>query len=310
VKLSTRSSAPRFNTATALSALALVVTACGAGNTSREADDAATTASSPTATPTPSPAAPVATAPAATLTPDEDGFALLYRDDFNTLDLSRWQLMTHSWGSNLALFSSQTVTAADGLLTIRLLPAPAGTVDGSGAAKTFLGAEVRSSATLTYGRVRARAKLATGSAVVSALVTIYTPWPADNWNEFDMEFLGADPSNCQFNSQVYTGPPTTPPVTQAVSPTPDVHMEPLGFDASADFHVYTIEWTPTEAKYLVDDEVRFTWTKNIALMTLPQNVLLTIWASSATSWAGAVTEATGAAFAIYDYVELYQYTGG
>jgi beta-glucanase (GH16 family) len=235
-------------------------------------------------------------------------FTLLFRDDFETLDQTRWQLMTHSWGSNLALFSPQTATTENGLLLIRLLPAPQGTVDPDGVAKQFLGAEVRSRDTLTYGRVRARIKFASGSAVISSLVTIYTPWPADNWNELDVECLGASPSGLQYNAQVYTGPPTTPPVTTPVSPTPDVFTDTLPFDPSVDFHVYTIEWTPSGARFVVDDEVRHTWTRNINLMTLPQNVLLTIWASSSAAWAGAVNEATSEAAATYDWVELHSYT--
>jgi beta-glucanase (GH16 family) len=156
--------------------------------------------------------------------------------------------------------------------------------------------------------VRTRAKLAGGSAVVSSLVTIYTPWPADNWNELDIECLGKDPSHVQFNAQVYTGPPVQAPVTQSVSPTQDPRLEALGFDASQDYHVYTIEWTPAGASFAVDDAVRFTWTRNIKLMTLPQNVLLTIWASSTASWAGPVTDATSAASATYDWIELYSYS--
>jgi endo-1,3-1,4-beta-glycanase ExoK len=143
-------------------------------------------------------------------------FVLLFRDDFDSLDTSRWQLMTHSWAGNLAKFAAAPVSVNDGVLTSTLLDAPAGTVDG-GETTLFLGAEVRSFATLTYGRVRARIRFARASAVVSSLVTIYTPWPADNWNELDVESLGAEPSRVQFNSMVYTGPlpaPTTP-----VSPT-------------------------------------------------------------------------------------------
>ena len=75
-----------------------------------------------------------------------------------------------------------------------------------------------------------------------------------------------------------------------------------------DFHTYTIEWTPEEAWFFVDDELRRHWTKNIQLMDLPQNVLLTIWASNSPGWAGAVTNETTGAVATYDWVELYQYT--
>jgi endo-1,3-1,4-beta-glycanase ExoK len=248
------------------------------------------------------------TAGAATTPPKEESFHLLFRDDFETLDAARWQLMTHSWDSNLALFSTTAARVEDGALRISLTPAPEGTVDDSGKAKAFLGAEVRSLDTLTYGRVRARAKLAAGSAVVSSIVTIYTPWPADNWNELDIEHLGFKPTDVQLNTMVYTGPALTPPVATSVTPTPDPQIKALGFDPSMDFHVYTIEWTPSSARFLVDDVLLREWTARIDLMTLPQNVLLTIWASGSAGWAGPVTEDTGKASAVYDWVELYQFT--
>jgi hypothetical protein len=232
-------------------------------------------------------------------------FSLLFRDDFETLDTKRWKLMTHSWEGNLAKFAAKSASVADGELSIALLEAPAGTVDG-GETKPYLGAEVRSVATLKYGRVRARAKFAQGSAVVSALVTIYTPWPADNWNELDIECLGKEPSSVQFNTMVYTG--TLPAASTPVSPTQQPHNYDLGFDSSADYHVYQIEWTPSGVVFSVDDKEAYTWNKRIGLMTLPQNVLLTIWASSSSSWAGAVDDTTLGAKAVYDWIELYEYT--
>jgi beta-glucanase (GH16 family) len=252
--------------------------------------------------------ASASTAGAAAMPPKEERFRLLFRDDFETLDLARWQLMTHSWDGNLALFSTTAATVEDGTLRISLAPAPEGTVDDSGKAKSFLGAEVRSVDTLTYGRVRARAKLAAGSAVVSSIVTIYTPWPADNWNELDIEHLGFKPTDVQLNTMVYTGPALTPPVATSVTPSADPQIKALGFDPSVDFHEYTIEWTPSSARFLVDDVLLREWTARIDLMTLPQNVLLTIWASGSPGWAGPVTEDTGKASAVYDWVELYQLT--
>jgi endo-1,3-1,4-beta-glycanase ExoK len=239
--------------------------------------------------------------------PNEADFKLLFRDDFDTLDTTRWQLMTHSWDTNIALFSPSAALIEDGAMRITLTPAPEGTVDDMGKAKSFLGAEVRSVATLTYGRVRARAKLATGSAVVSSIVTIYLTWPFDNWNELDIEHLGFKPTDVQLNSMVYTGPALTPPVTTSVKPTEDPLIKPLGFDPSVDFHVYTIEWTPTSARFSIDDTLLREWTAHIDLMTLPQNVLLTIWASGSPGWAGPVTADTGKASATYDWVELYQW---
>jgi endo-1,3-1,4-beta-glycanase ExoK len=234
-------------------------------------------------------------------------FSLLYRDDFEQLDATRWQLMTHSWDSNLALFSDQTATIEDGQLVIRLLRAPEGTVDASNKPKPYLGAEVRSADTLTYGRVRARVKFAPGSAVVSSLVTIYTPWPADDWNELDIECLGSAPARLQLNTMVYTGAPVAPPVTSSVAPTQEPFKPTLDFDPTADFHVYEVEWTPASARFSVDGALLYTWTKHIERLRLPQNVLLTIWASSSASWAGPVGDDTALAQARYDWVELYTY---
>jgi endo-1,3-1,4-beta-glycanase ExoK len=275
---------------------------------------AATQIAPPLSSPAPSevasvdPSVPASTVAAGPAAPALQGpFTLLFRDEFESLDLSRWQLMTHSWDSNIALFSEQSPSVENGQLALRLLAAPEGTVDDQGNAKSFLGAEVRSFDTLTYGRVRARVRFARASAVVSALVTIYTPWPADDWNELDIECLGVDSTRAQFNAQVYTGEPVQAPVTNSVSPTQDPHSEALGFDSSEDFHIYTIEWTPSGASFWVDDVLRHTWTERIELMKLPQNVLLTIWASNNSNWAGDVVAETTDAVSVYDWVELWEY---
>jgi len=42
-------------------------------------------------------------------------------------------------------------------------------------------------------------------------------------------------------------------------------------------------------------------------MNLPQNILLTIWASNSASWAGAVDGTTVGSKAVYDWVEVYEY---
>jgi endo-1,3-1,4-beta-glycanase ExoK len=233
-------------------------------------------------------------------------FTLRFRDEFDELDPTRWQVMDHSWEGNLALFSAEMVSTSGGNLKVSLRNAPEGTEDSTGSPKSFLGAEVRSVDTLTYGRVRARAKFARGSAVVSALAGIYTPWPADNWNELDIEQLGKLPESVQFNTLVYTGALPAPRVP--VTPSQEPYLHDLEFDATADFHVYAFEWTPEGAAFSIDDRAAYRWTKRIHLMTLPQNVLLSIWASSSEGWAGPVTAATGQASAQFDWIELYDYS--
>ena len=152
-------------------------------------------------------------------------------------------------------------------------------------------------------------RFAKGSGVVSALVLIYTPWPADNWNEIDIEHLGKQSDTAQLNCQVYTGAPTTPPVTTSVSPTQDPVTATLGFDSEADFHVYTIEWTPTDVRFLSDGTLLRSWSTEIARMTLPQNILFTIWASSAASWAGALGSDSAPTTAEVDWIKVYSFNG-
>jgi beta-glucanase (GH16 family) len=230
-------------------------------------------------------------------------FELAWRDDFDTFDGARWQLMTHSWDTNLAQFSTTNVRVENGIAALQLTSEPS---DGT---KPFRGVEMRSVEALTYGKVVARAKLARGSGVVSSLVLIYTPWPADDWNELDIEYLGRYADRMQFNAMVYLGPPTTPPATQSVTPTQYPELAPLGFDPSADFHVYAMEWTPAQARFSVDGQVLHTWNTEISRLRRPMNILLTIWASAAADWAGPIDASTAPVAAEYDWLEVYRYTG-
>jgi endo-1,3-1,4-beta-glycanase ExoK len=228
-------------------------------------------------------------------------FQLAWQDDFDAFDSSRWQLMTHSWDSNLAQFSTTNTSFANGIASLLLTPEPADTV------KPFRGVEMRSRDTLTYGKVESRIRFAKGSGVVSSLVLIYTPWPADDWNELDVEFLGRYTDRAQLNVMTYNGPPTVPPVTQSVTPTQSPQITTLAFDPSADFHVYAMEWTPTEARFVIDGEVVRTWTAQISRLRLPQNILLTIWASNAASWAGPIEPTTAPTSADYDWIKVYDW---
>jgi endo-1,3-1,4-beta-glycanase ExoK len=244
---------------------------------------------------------PESVAPVSPPIPAEGGgtFHLLWQDDFDHFDRSRWRLMTHSFPTNLAVFSASNTRFDNGVVYLDLKRAP------GDEAKPFRGVEMRSIQALTYGRVEARARLARGSGVVSSLVTIYTPWPADDWNELDFEFLGAFRDQIQTNAMTYTGPPVSRPVKKAVSPMADPQMISLPFDPSADFHVYTIEWTPAGARFLIDDKPVRAWTEGIGRMKLPQNILLTIWASDAEGWAGEINDATAPTSAAFDWVRAY-----
>src|SRR6476661_6411458 len=141
-----------------------------------------------------------------------DVFTLSWQDDFDTLDNSAWQLQTFTFGGNEAQFTPQNAAVANGVLTISLTPNPNSTTE------PYWGVEMRSAKTLTYGKVSARMRFAAGSGVVSGLVLFYTPYPNCNWNEIDIEHLGASSNTSQLNCQVYLGTPS-PNCTTSVSPT-------------------------------------------------------------------------------------------
>ena len=231
-----------------------------------------------------------------------DSFALAWQDDFDTLDTSLWQAQSFTWEGNQAQFTPQNVSVADGKLTIALTNAP------SGATKPYLGVELRSTKTLTYGKVSASMRFAKGSGVVSGLVLFYTPYPNCDWNEIDIEHLGNSSDASQLNCMIYTGTPATS-CTTSVTPTQDPQVVNLGFDAESAFHQYDIEWTPAGVKFFMDGTLLRTWTANISRLKLPLNVLLTIWASNSADWAGALNAASAPTSAEVDWIKVYGWKG-
>ncbi len=229
-------------------------------------------------------------------------FVLDWEDNFDSFDSSKWSLQTHTWDGNLAQFSTQNTKVASGILSINL------TREASDATKPYRGVEMRSVKTLTYGKISARVRFAKGPGVVTGLVAIYTPWPAGDWNEIDIEHLGKSPTAVQLNCMYYAGTPIANPTT-SVKPTEDPQMVSLGFDVEAGFHQYDVEWTPAGVKFIINGTLQRTWTAQIAKMKLPQNILFTIWASSSADWAGAISSATIPTSAEIDWIKVYSWKG-
>jgi len=231
-----------------------------------------------------------------------DQFVLSWSDDFDTLDPSSWQLQNFTFGGNAAQFTPQNAAVANGILTISLTPNPNSTTE------PYWGVEMRSAKTLTYGKVSARMRFAAGSGVVSGLVLFYTPYPNCNWNEIDIEHLGASSSTSQLNCQVYLGTPAAT-CTTSVAPTQDPQVVNLGVNAETDFHQYDIEWTPAGVSTFIDGMLLRTWTKHADLLNLPETILFTIWASTAASWAGPLNATSAPTSADIDWIKVYDWTG-
>ena len=212
-------------------------------------------------------------------------FTLMWQEDFDSLNPARWEKGTHTWNENLAEFASENITFADGVMTLHLTGKPT-------AERKYSGAEYRTKESYLYGKFVVRMKAAPGSGVISSFFTFHDPPDDPTWNEIDIEFLGKDTSVIQFNPWWGWWPNCEPKIYD------------LPFDAADDFHEYTFEWTPDRILWTVDGKVYHVVTENVA--NLPQKIMMNIWISSNTDWAGPFNPAALPSAAQYDYVKYYR----
>jgi endo-1,3-1,4-beta-glycanase ExoK len=137
------------------------------------------------------------------------------------------------------------------------------------------GASYKSQDLYHYGRFDAVMKAARGSGVVSAFYTYTGPVFGAPHDEIDFEFLGRDPRLLHLN--YFVGGKAQ--LKRTVE---------LDFDASEDFHLYTIEWRPGEIVWFVDGNELFRVAGDPADMpSHPGKLITEIWAAKGLKkWAG------------------------
>lgn len=235
--------------------------------------------------------------------PEAGTFTLLWEDNFDTIDTSRWGTASHTFNENAAQFHPSLVTVEDGILRLGLEKNPAPGADD----RAYLGGEIRTKESFIYGRFETRAKFATGSGVVSSMFTFYDHYADanldENWNEIDLEFLGKNTDSVQWNvihwdaNSNYTS-----------------HEEhtTVSFNPSEEFHEYAIEWLPDRVNFYVDDALVHTQTDQVAeFVKLESKLMMNIWpvqdVAGLNSWAGKFDEAALPAAAYYDWIRVYSY---
>lgn len=144
----------------------------------------------------------------------------------------------------------------------------------SGAA--YASGEYRSNGLYQYGTYTVEMKAAASEGIVSSFF-IYTGSPHD---EIDIEILGKDPTKMQIN--YYTDNAGGHEV-----------MIDLGFDSSAGFHTYAIEWMPDSIKWFVDGNLVHTENEDIdkILPSTPGQIMMNLWpgTDSVNDWLGEFT---------------------
>jgi beta-glucanase (GH16 family) len=156
-----------------------------------------------------------------------------FRDEFTTLDTSRWLVSSRpfGWGT----LTPANVAVANGQLGIRH---PAGTLDGG---------EMRTKSLYEFGTYRTRLEVADAPNSLTAFFLYRAP---DYQQEIDIEIYDDSSGRVMFST--YSGGSQTNTVTKI-----------LPFDPTAGFHEYTIDYRKGSVSFLVDGTPMQSWTRGV-----------------------------------------------
>lgn len=180
---------------------------------------------------------------------------------------------------------------------------------------TYYGAELTGLDQFKYGRFEARMKVVSIPGSVSSMFLYYDNshlLEDEPWNEIDIEILGKNKG--QWQSNLITRLPDGDDGKKNNKKTSEF-VTGFGFDATEDFHLYAMIWTPEYISWEIDSvEVRrdvIGMPKGqVEFMDQEQSLRFNLWAAKSTAWVG---EFTGAELAagpqeqVIDYVRVYKY---
>lgn len=194
-------------------------------------------------------------------------------------DDTDWYRRDDTFPSNKALFRPQNVTLQpDGLTTLAIRCE-------TNQVRDLTGAAIASRQSFTYGTYAADLRVPSGSGLVSGLF-LHRNGPRQ---EIDIEFLGKDTTKMLVNVFYNPGTPGTK-LEYGYRGTPV--LIDLGFDASAAFHRYEIEWRPECIRWNVDGVTvheRLLWGPT-PIPDQPMEFNVNLWSSESTEFAGPLDE--------------------
>ncbi len=219
----------RSKTAIALTTvLVLLGSVCACKNDNGSTKSSETTTTTTTA---------AASAPETTAAPEDDKPEGSMYADFSKGASDQFE-KSHGWcnGNPFNVTWKKTnVTFVDGKMQLMITEDPA-----AAATKVpYAGGEYRSLDFYGYGRYEVSMKAIKNDGVVSSYFTYTGPSDEQPWDEIDIEILGKDTTQVQFN--FYRN-----------GKGGHEYMYDLGFDASEDFHTYAFEWAEHSITWYVD----------------------------------------------------------
>lgn len=167
------------------------------------------------------------------------------------------------------------------------------------------GAEIFSEQDYLFGKFEIRMKMTKGDGIVSSFYL----YPKDDQleniiqNEIDIEILGNNTNG--FHSDLYNFQNT-----KTIYESFDFHD--LDIDLSADYHTYTIEWTPTYIKWRLDGELIRTISDTgvTAGAQTASNLRFDLWETNPENhnWAGKLKRSSLPSYMYVNWIKYYNYT--
>lgn len=236
---------------------------------------------------------------------------LVFSDEFDVdgaVDTSKWLFETvppengnwHNGEKQHYTDRTDNASVADGMLNII---AKKETYTFQGNTKNYTSARLNSKFSFTYGRMDIRAKLPQGEGTWPAIWTLGSSvttvgWPA--CGEIDiMEHWGHEPAIISSNMHTIACSGGCPNVGVG-----KITLE----DYATEFHVYSMEWSEDEIRFLLDGEFLYTYKpspKNNDNWPYTQNQFLILNVAMGGSWFSIDPNFTESAMVI-DYVRVYQ----
>jgi len=232
---------------------------------------------------------------------------LVWADEFDTDGAPSNENWTYDigtgnngWGNGEVQYytdRSDNVTITDGMLKIT-----AKKEDYQGSSYTSARINTKGLYDFTYGRIDVRAKLPEGGGTWPAIWMLGSSFETIGWpacGEIDiMEGIGNNPGYVQ--GAIHT--------TASSGSTENKGSTTIA-DASSAFHVYSVNWSPDQISFLVDDEIFYTYKPDFKDATTwpfddPQFIILNV--AMGGNLGGEISEAFTEGTMEIDYVRVYQ----
>ncbi|GAA5888742.1 hypothetical protein JCM16303_005114 [Sporobolomyces ruberrimus] len=171
-------------------------------------------------------------------------------------------------GSIPRTFTKSNVDIVDGALRLK--------VTGQSGRGTIVSGEIESRESVTYGTLETWARATPVEGVCQGIFF----YESDN-AEIDIELLSSYYSK-GYKQYLDAGVQYTNQALNSNAKSTSLAQE-YGFDPTADFHNYTIQWTPSESRFYIDGEFRNSFTTNVPV-DIPSKIIYNNWANGDPKW--------------------------